>query len=64
MSKSTKEFKLEIAKHCVSSQDGFQATADKFSVPRSLVRNWVDVYKYLEPKGLTLVKRAAQRNPS
>ncbi len=51
MSKYTKEFKLEVAKHYVSGLDGFQATADKFRVHRSLVRSWVDVYKCLGPKG-------------
>ena len=37
MSKYTKEFKLEMVKHYVSGQDGSQVTANKFSVPRSLV---------------------------
>jgi transposase len=62
MSKYTKEFKLEVAKHYVSGLDGFQATADKFSVPRSLVRSWVDVYKCLGPKGFASrqVRRTAQ----
>jgi len=51
MSKYSKELKLEVAKHYVSCQDGFKVTAGKFSVSRSLVRNWVDVYKCLGAKG-------------
>ena len=62
MSKYSKEFKLEVAKHYVSGQDGFQVTADKFSVSRSLVRHWVDVYKCLGPKGFAprQARRTAQ----
>jgi transposase len=62
MSKYSKEFKLKVAEHYVSGQDGFQVTADKFSVPRSLVRSWVDVYKCLGPKGFAArqIRRTAQ----
>ena len=51
MSKYTKEFKLEVARHYVSSHDGFMVTAQKYGVERTLVRNWVDVYKCLGPTG-------------
>ena len=51
MSKYTKEFKLEVARHYVSSHDGFMVTAQKYGVERTLVRNWVDVYKCLGAKG-------------
>lgn len=62
MSKYTKEFKLEVVKHYVSGQSGFRVTANKFSVSRSLVRKWVDVYKCLGLKGFTLgqTRRTAQ----
>lgn len=61
MSKYSKEFKLKVAKHYVSGQDGTPGTADKFSVPRSLVRNWVDVYECLGSKGFSprYVRRTA-----
>jgi transposase len=62
MSKYTKEFKLEVARHYVSSHDGFIATAQKYGVGRTQVRNWVDVYKGLGPKGFNprQTRRTAQ----
>ena len=62
MSKYTNEFKLEVARHYESSGDGFIATANKYGVDKTQVRNWVDVYECLGPKGFTsrYVKRTAQ----
>ena len=62
MSKYTNEFKLEVARHYESSDDGFIATANKYGVDKTQVRNWVDVYECLGPRGFTsrYVRRTAQ----
>ncbi len=53
MSKYDLDFKLSVIKHYQSGIEGFNATARRFDIPTTCVREWFSAYEHNGLEGLT-----------